>query len=206
MKSLSKRTSVILKLVLLFNLLSGVVFAETIINTDRFLLKIVDRTISVHDISFQIRNLRGLKCVYSDALVLQYFSKDLISKLDRFVKDLPDDDVGSKSYLYQHEDELKSIRYIFKMLRYTEDQKHKVSPQLTQLIRESTKENGCEAAILYKDTLKTNFRNLLELELYFRSRYGAQMKSNNNRFDSIRSSIDLFVDSLDKQFTHEYYR
>jgi hypothetical protein len=57
---------------------------------------------------------------------------------------------------------------------------------------------------LYKDTLKTNFIGLIEAELYLRTRYGAQLKQSRG-FDGIRSSIELFIESLDKQFAHEYY-
>jgi hypothetical protein len=83
--------------------------------------------------------------------------------------------------------------------------KSKVTPELEKLIREGTKENKCETAVLYKDTLKSNFINLLQTEIYLRTRYGAQVKSGTRNFDSLRPSIDLFVDSLDKQFSHEYY-
>ena len=43
------------------------------------------------------------------------------------------------------------------------------------------------------------------MEIYLRSRYEGQLKGQKKNFDIIRPSIDLFVDSLDKQFTHEYY-
>ncbi|MBA2403183.1 MAG: hypothetical protein H0V66_00305, partial [Bdellovibrionales bacterium] len=66
-------------------------------------------------------------------------------------------------------------------------------------------ENNCQKAILHKDSLKTNFKALIEMELYLRSRYEGQLRSNKRNFDIIRPSIDLFVDSLDKQFPHEYY-
>jgi hypothetical protein len=44
----------------------------------------------------------------------------------------------------------------------------------------------------------------MEMELYLRARYGGQYKTS-QRFEAVRSSIELFVESLDKQFTHEYY-
>lgn len=177
-----------------------------VVSYDRFLIKIVDRTVSTQDVSFQLRNLKALKCIYSDAIVLQYFGNDFIKLLEIFMDKMPEEDTLVKVHLHQNDEALKKIRLLFKMLRYTEDQKGKVSPYLSELIRENTKVNRCEAAVLYKDSLKTNFKNLLELELYLRSRYGGQLKSNNNKFDAIRGSIDLFMDSLDKQFNHEYYR
>lgn len=206
MKSLNKRTSLILKYLLLFNLLIGGLhfgYAE-VISSDRFLIKILDRTVSLQDIEYQLRNLKALKCVYEDAFVVRFFEKNFIKQLDKFVKEFPEKDAEVRRYLHRHEPILKNIRHLFKMLRYSEDQKTVVSPSLTKLIRESAKENNCDGDVLYKDTLKTNFISLMETELYLRSRYGGQLK-NNSQFDSIRQSIDLFVESLDKQFAHEYY-
>lgn len=206
MKSLNKRTSLILKFLLLFNLLIGGFHwghAE-VISSDRFLIKILDRTVSLQDIQYQLRNLKALQCVYEDAFIVRFFEKSFINQLDKFVKNFPSSDDEVRRYLHQHEALLKDIRHLFKMLRYSEDQKTVVSPNLTKLIRESARENNCDGDVLYKDTLKTNFISLMETELYLRSRYGGQLK-NSSQFDAVRQSIDLFVESLDKQFGHEYY-
>ncbi len=209
MKLLSKRTSEILKLVVLFNFLIAETLwaapASRLVSADRYLIKIVDRTISIQDINFQLRNLKGLSCVYDDALVVQYFGKSFIKELDAFTAAFPKEDEAVRTFMHKHEPLLLKIRIFFKMLRYSEDQKEKVSADLSKVIREGTKENKCNSEVLYKDTLKTNFKKLLEMEIYLRTRYGSQMKNNNTTFDSIRSSVDLFTDSLDKQFGHEYY-
>lgn len=205
MKLLSKRTLETLKLVVLFNFLIAGAWGQTLVSADRYLIKIIDRTISSQDINFQLRNLKALDCVYDDALIVLYFGKPFIKELETFTANLPKTDEEVRVYMHKHEPLLLKIRIFFKMLRYSEDQKEKVSVNLAQLIREGTKQNKCNSAVLYKDSLKTNFKNLLEMEIYLRTRYGNQMKSNNAGFDSIRSSVDLFADSLDKQFGHEYY-
>lgn len=197
-----------MKLVLLCSFLIGgnlLAYAKEIVSSDRFLLKILDRTISTQDIRFQLRNLKALQCIDSDALVIQYFDKSFITELDKFLKDLPKDDEAVRIHLHGEADLLKKIRWFFKILRYSEDQKAQITPQLSQIIREGTKENKCDREVLYKDTLKTNFISLLRMELYFRARYGSQLKSSNHNFSVVRSSIDIFVESLDKQFLHEYY-
>lgn len=206
MKLLSKRTSLISKSLLLFNLLIGgghLAFAE-VVSSDRFLIKILDRTISLQDIEFQHRNLEALDCVYEDAFVVRYFEKSFLKQLKKFLSEFPDKDEEVRRYLHKHEEVLKKIRFLFKILRYSEDQKTEISDKLTKLIRESARENKCNSEVLYKDTLKTNFIALMEAELYLRSRYGSQLK-NISQFDTVRQSIDLFIESLDKQFTHEYY-
>ncbi len=205
MKLLNKKISRISKFLLPFNivLIGGLFAAE--VSSDRFLLKVLDRTISYQDISFQLRNIKALDCVYDDALVIQYFEKSFIQELEVFIKKFPAKDNEVRRYLHGNEKILKKTRLFFKMLRYSEDQKNEVSPALTKLIRESAKENKCNTDVLHKDTLKTNFISLMEMELYLRARYGGQLKNDKKRFDTIRTSIELFVESLDKQFGHEYY-
>lgn len=199
-----------MKFLLLFNLLiwgaqAQEVDTSKLVSSDKFLLKVVDRAISLQDIKYQLRNLKALNCIYDDALVVSYFEKSFIKELDTFVKDMPEKDSEVPKYLHNHGVLLKKIRYFFKMLRYSEDQNKKVTIGLSKLIREGAKENNCESEVLYKDTLKTNFKSLIEMELYLRSRYEGQIRSSKQNFDFIRPSVDLFVESLDKQFLHEYY-
>lgn len=193
------------KYLLLFNFLIGGLYAQELVSSDRFLIKILDRTISFQDISYQLRNLKALDCIYDDSLVISYFEKSFLTNLNTFVTKFPVKDEEVTKYLHDHVEILKKIRYFFKMLRYSEDQNKKVSTELSSLIREGTRENNCQKNILHKDSLKTNFKSLIEMELYLRSRYEGQLRSNKRNFDIIRPSIDLFVDSLDKQFPHEYY-
>ncbi|MFP5386312.1 MAG: hypothetical protein ACLGHN_09560 [Bacteriovoracia bacterium] len=197
-----------MKFLLLFNLLIGGLQLQPsvaeVVSSDRFLIKILDRTVSLQDIKYQFRNLQALNCIYDDAFVIRFFEKSFLKELEKFLLDFPEGDAEVRRYLHRHASILKKIRYFFKMLRYSEDQKADVSPKLTQLIRESAKENKCNSEVLYKDTLKTNFIALMEMELYLRSRYGGQLKGN-SQFDTIRQSIELFIESLDKQFQHEYY-
>lgn len=178
--------------------------AQAPVSSDRFLMKILDRTVSVQDIGFQLRNLNALHCIYDDAFVVMYFEKSFLAELKEFLRDMPKDTTALRSFLHAREKTLKKIRTFYKMLRYSEDQKGNVSSELQKLIREGTTENKCGTAVLYKDTLKTNFIALLQMELYLRTRYGNQMKSSKS-FEEVRSSVDLFVESLDKQFPHEYY-
>ena len=192
-----------MKSVLLYNLLIGGLNAN-VVTSDRFLIKILDRTVSLLDVQYQQRNLEALNCIYDDSFVVQFFEKGYIKEMELFLEKFPKEDEEVRRYLHGKEALLKKTRHLFKMLRYTEDQRTDVTPNLTKLIRESAKENKCNSEVLYKDTLKTNFISLLEMELYLRARYGGQYKTN-QRFDAVKSSIELFVESLDKQFAHEYY-
>ena len=203
MKSLNKKISQISKLALLYSFLIGGSHAE-VISSDRFLLKILDQIVSHKDIEYQLRNLKALNCLYDDSYILKYFEKAYLKELSLFIDKFPSTDEDVRKYLHANEMILHKTRHLFKMLRYSEEQKMDVNAQLTKLIRESVKENKCNSEILYRDTLKTNFIALIKLELYLRARYGGQLKGSAS-FDSMRPSIELFVESLDKQFTHEYY-
>ncbi len=203
---LNKKISGTSKLALLFNLLLIGGALSKVISSDRYLFKVLDQTISLQDLQYQARNLEALNCAYDDAFVIQYFGKDLIKDWGQFLKDFPlKGNEEASRYMHQHEELLKKMRYFYKVLRYAYDQKLVVSEDVTKLIRSATKDNKCDTEILHKETLKTNFIGLLRMELYFRSRYGNQLKAGTSHFNTIRPSIDLFVESLDKQFLHEYY-
>jgi len=200
---LNKRILQTLKLALLFNLLIAGLGAS-VISSDRFLIKILDRTISLQDVNYQLRNIKALRCIYDDSYVIRYFKSDFIKQVEDFVANMPKEEEEIRNYFHSREGTLRDLRYFFKMLAYAEDQKIEVSPKVKNLIRESAKENKCDTSVLYKETLKTNFISLIEMEIYLRTRYGSQLKTQES-FDAIRSSIEIFVESLDKQFTHEYY-
>jgi hypothetical protein len=167
-------------------------------------MRIIDRTVSAQDVGYQHRNVAALGCIDDDAIVVRYFGKAFIRDLGAFADKFPTEPQKAREYLHRHEGLLKQIRLLFKLLRYADDQKGRISPELSRIIRQGTRENKCDVEILHKDTLKTNFITLLQLELYLRSRYGGQLKSSRT-FEDIRPSVDLFVESLDKQFIHEYY-
>ncbi len=206
MKLLNRRISEILKSALLFSLLlGGGVRAAVQVSSDRFLLKVIDQTISLQDFNYQARNLKALNCIYDDSFVIQYFEKKFLNDWNLFLKNFPTGNEQVSRYMHQHVELLKKVRHFFKILRYADDQKLVVSPELTSLIQKSAKENKCDLDVLYNDTLKTNFLSLLRMELYFRSRYTGQLKNSSVSFNTVRPSIDLFVESLDKQFAHEYF-
>jgi hypothetical protein len=186
-------------------LIGGVQAATELVTSDRFLFKIVDQAISLQDLKYQSRNLKALSCIYSDALVIQFFDKKFIQDYDKFLKDFPQKDEDVVRYLHAHEEILKKMSLLFKMLRYADDQNKKVSSELSNLVQESARANKCNLDVLYKDSLKTNFRALLEIELYLRARYDGQFQGQNKKIDQIRSSLDLFLESLNKQFSHEFY-
>ncbi len=127
-----------------------------------------------------------------------------VKEVGDFIANFPVDDDEVRKYLHGKEALLRQLRFFFKLLRYSEDQRTDVSPKLAKLIRSSARENKCNKAVLYNGALKTNFTSLLETELYLRTRYGNQLKVN-QPFEVVRPSIELFIESLDKQFTHEYY-
>ena len=66
--------------------------AQELVSSDRFLLKVLDRAVSFQDVTYQLRNLKALNCIYDDALIVSYFEKSFLSDLDGFVKKFPEND------------------------------------------------------------------------------------------------------------------
>jgi hypothetical protein len=180
-------------------------WANTLASSDRYILKVFDKTISVQDFKYQLRNLKALNCIFDDSVVILYFQKKIIKDLEEFLNKFPEQNEKVILYLHQNEELLKQFRIFFKMLRYSEDQNKTIGPKLIEVIQETNNANKCGSGIIFKESLKTNFKALIEMELFLRARFEGQLKSENKRMDIIRSSIDLFVDSIDKQFNHEYF-
>lgn len=146
----------------------------------------------------------GLDCVNNQSLIVRYFEKGFAGEIASFLKNFPEDNKDVSPYMHNHQEVLKKLRIFFKLLRYAEDQQTAVSTDVKSLIRETAREYKCSNEILYKNDLKTNFKQLLRLELYLRGRYGTQLEDKRS-FESIKQSMELFMESLDKQFAHEYF-
>jgi hypothetical protein len=205
MKWLSKKILLTSKFLLLFNLTVGVASALELVSSDRFLLKIVDRAVSVQDIQFQIRNLKALNCLYPDALLVAYFEKKFITEIEQIILSPSAKNSELNEKLQGKLELIKKLRIFLKLMRYAEDQNQILSTDLVKLIREGSLANRCQTDVLYGDDLKTNFKTLIQAELFLRARYKGQAKGKVRNIDVIRPSIDLFLDSLDKQFSHEYF-
>src|SRR6478672_3027711 len=91
MKLLNKKISEISKSVLLYSFLIGGLHAA-VVTSDRFILKIIDRTVSLQDMNYQARNLKALNCIYEDSYVVHYFERTFIGDFDKFVKNFPKSD------------------------------------------------------------------------------------------------------------------
>ena len=204
MKLLNKTISEISKFLLLFNLILIPVMGYSS-TSDRFLLKIVDKTISLKDIEFQLRNFEALECAYPASIINDYFGAKFPQNWQNFIKKMPQESKEVSLYLHTQDDFLKSLRRYFKLLRYSHDQRGEVSRDLKSLMKESMMSHKCSKDVFYKKRLKTSFLDLLKAELYLKSRYGNQLQDVRNA-STVKDSIDLFMESLDKQFYHEYYR
>jgi hypothetical protein len=207
MKLLNIKTLVILKLVLLFNGTLG--WADNkVISSDKLILKISDQVFALSDFRFQFRNLKALDCIYShNSIVIQYFGRSFLTKFDRFLEKYPEETSEIARFHKNHEFFLKQLRFFFKGIKYADDQKLVFNETLESLIKESASLNRCDQSVLKENKLKANFVSLLRLELYLRTRYsGSKEKVNKNELKRLKDSIDLFVESIDKQLPHEYFQ
>lgn len=181
---------------------------KDILSQDRYFFKIINTVISQKDLSYLERNLKVLKCVFETPVLTDLFSSELVKNLSHFLTQLPSshkiDDQKVRDKLKSHEKMMKKLRMLFKLLLYVKNQSILIRPQMIQLVRSTIKENKCSEDVFYKKSLKTNFLELLKLEIYLKSRYGTQMKKN-DEIDVTKASLSTFVESLDKQYSHEYF-
>jgi hypothetical protein len=206
MKLLKIRILGILKLVLLFNL-QVIQASPVIVSSDRLILKIGDQVYSLSDMKYQVRNLKALDCIYDGGVIVRYFGKEFIRQLDEFVNDYPESPQNRESYFKNKEPLLKQVRLLFKGIKYAEDQKLMLTETVEGLIRESASLNKCDSSVLKENSLKANFISLLRLELYLRSRYSStNMKSKAENYKILNESMNLFIESIDKQLPHEFFR
>jgi hypothetical protein len=206
MKLLKIRILGILKLVLLFNF-QVIQASPIIVSSDRLILKIGDQVYSLSDMKYQVRNLKALHCIYDGGVIVRYFGKEFIRQLDEFVNDYPESPQNRESYFKNKEPLLKQVRLLFKGIKYAEDQKLMLTETVEGLIRESASLNKCDSSVLKENSLKANFISLLRLELYLRSRYSStNMKSKAENYKILNESMNLFIESIDKQLPHEFFR
>jgi len=196
MKLINKKILVISKLVLLFNYaLAG---EGNFISEDRLLFKISDKVISQEDIGYFDRNIKTLKCLYPDSLTYRYFGEEFVETLSRFQNtDFPSE--VKKDLIFK-----KKLVSLFKLLKYSDSQRLGLSKDLVSLVKESIRVNRCKTDVLFKGELRANFKSLLSLELYLKSRYATSLKGQDSQGD-LRQSMDILIESIDKQYQHEFY-
>lgn len=138
-------------------------------------------------------NLKEIECHLGNSLILSLqkdsFLKRLQENLQFEVRP------NSKQVLFFNE-----LRKLLKLTYYAKSQEVHISDKLKDLIQKNR--TNCSATP--GDKLKQIFYDLLQLELFLKSRY-PNFDHKGRVQNSVRSSYELLRDSVDGQITHEYF-
>lgn len=167
---------------------------------DRFLFRVADQVISLQDLRLADDDFVALKCHLPDSLVLEFLGSSFQKRLHENVLVLEklDGQLGENRPLVIF---LASIRQIWKLLNYVDTQEVTITSELEKSLLAPSK---CPSIASSDKKLKASFKRWLRVEIYLRSRYAQngidqKVEKKEKRFQS----INLFIDSLDKQIAHE---
>jgi hypothetical protein len=167
---------------------------------DRYLFRVADQVIGVEDMGQAHVDLTTLECHFSDALLIEYLGEGFLAKLEKEVAALSKltTPLGEQTPLVIF---LSAVRQKWKLMVYVDSQEVDVAADLEKGLLKS---KGCAGIAGSDGKIRGSFRKWLRVEIYLRSRYGqGKTASDTSRRDKRLQSINLFVDSLDKQVTHE---
>lgn len=175
----------------------------TQVDQGRFVFKIIDKVYSVRDLKVFGEDLKALECHLGDGIINDYLGKEFVPKLTKSLQEI--DRPGYK--ISEHSPMvifLNYVRQIYKLKIYVNSQKITVVPGVLQGLKE---QKECPN-VFSKKGIHRHFLTLLRLEIYLRGRYGqasGQDKMSEEQKKKSFESLALFIDSLEKQMTHENF-
>lgn len=167
---------------------------------DRFIFRVADQVVSLQDLKSTDQDWSALRCHLPDSLIIEYVGEAFRKKLQENIGVLEklDKPLGANAPLTIF---LGSMRSFWKLLTYIDNQEVGLLPELEKTFLRSS---HCPSVEGEPKKLRASFRRWLRVEIYLRSRYGqGDISKDGERIQKRHQSISLFVDSLDKQVTHE---
>jgi hypothetical protein len=169
---------------------------------DRYLFRIQDTVVGVHDLNQALVDLAALHCRFPDALLETWTNDSYRGKFKKVLDKLASEQgplaEDQNSIIF-----LSSVRQLWKLLIYVDGQTVTLSPELQKSVLSVA---GCPGITLSKGKMRDSFQRWLRVEVYLRSRYapGGIVKGQEWR-DKRLQSIAQFVESIDKQLSHENF-
>lgn len=167
---------------------------------DRFLFRVADQVVSLQDLKLTDEDFSALQCHLDDSLILEYLGSGFRKKLHENVLLLEklEGPLGAHRPLVIF---LASMRQVWKLLNYVDAQEVAITPELEKSILAPSK---CPSVTGTDKKMIASFKRWLRVEIYLRSRYAQNgMDQRPERKEKRFQSINLFIDSLDKQIVHE---
>ncbi len=204
MTTLKKRKSETLKLALPCSVLalfiSFAAFATAVVK-DRYLFRVAETVVGSHDIQHAEADLAAIQCRFPDTLLEPWSAETFRAKWRKVGEKLAQLDTP----LAQDQNTiifLTNIRQLWKLFVYVDGQGVSLAAELEKA---SLHAPGCPSVAM-GNKMRDSFRKWLRVEIYLRSRYAPSgMNSSPEWREKRLQSIVQFIDSLDKQISHENF-
>lgn len=169
---------------------------------DRYLFRVTETVVGVHDLEVALDDLRALECRFPDSLLLSWLGEGFAPQL----KKVKDDLLNSQESVSKNNSQvifLAMVRQLWKILVFTDTQDVAIKSELEKQVINVA---GCPSVLFTKKQMRDSFRRWLRVEIYLRSRYAPGGINENKEWRAKRlNSIAQFVDSIDKQIAHENF-
>lgn len=167
---------------------------------ERFLFRVAEQVVGLSDLRLNDTDFTALACHLPDSLILEYVGSGFRQKLHENVPRLE----ALKTPLREETPLvifLSSLRQVWKLLTYIDTQEVAIAADLEKSFLRTS---SCPSVAGADKKMRSSFRRWLRVEIYLRSRYAqGAVSQDQSRKEKRFQSIALFVDSLDKQVSHE---
>lgn len=200
------------------------------VSSDFFPFKIKETVYSAQDTLLSVEHSKFLNCVmFNESMLLKYinlhrYKKDRLTR--EFNKYLNSNKKEVSKYLQKY---FQKVVTLIKLKKYIESQSFKINDNLYSIIKKSAKMNNCTGGSDFekKGRFPLWMEDLVKLEMYFKSRFkdsafvvgDSEVKNllKNNKNKSITwakaklikekrlSSVNIFLQSVSKQVSHEHF-
>jgi hypothetical protein len=195
---------------------------------DFYPFKIKDSVYSASETVKTIDHIKYLNCLmFGESLFLRYIdlhhydSAEIKKKIAAFFKS------DEKKISPPMQDYFKKVVTIIKLKKYIESQSFKINQNLYNLVTESARMNNCGKVKVIKGKFSIWLEDLIKLEMYFKSRFkdstfvvgGSEIEKYLKQHSvktkaqaklllieqKRKSSVQIFLQSVTKQISHEYF-
>jgi hypothetical protein len=159
-----------------------------------------EQVVGVEDLAQAHVDLTALQCHFPDALLVEYLGEGFLAKLAKEAGTLASlsTPLGEQTPLVIF---VSAVRQKWKLMVYVDSQEVDITADLESGLLKS---KSCAKLATSDGKMRGSFRRWLRVEIYLRSRYGQGITAaDSSRKERRLQSINLFVDSLDKQVSHE---
>lgn len=132
---------------------------------DKFVFKLSGEVFTVKEVRDYYESAYNLNCIFNGSLLYRVFFKDKIKRETDFF-------TINKNYSQVQKEFFSELLPFGKSLVYIRSYTIKIKPSIIKYFQLKAKKNNCNTSVFKKDqTLSRKFREILELEIFLRTRF-----------------------------------